>query len=86
MIPTAKSKNFMDLSISGLHVLILTHQELHRLSERCPYSRLSEYGASSYSAPMYEKAYKILKKTGRVGFDNECWYNIDEEASESDED
>ena len=47
MIPTAKSKNFMDLSISGLHVLILTHQELHRLIERHPYRRIN-------GGPVYE--------------------------------
>ena len=69
MIPTAKSKNFMDLSISGIHVIKLTKAELHELVRTCPFPILSERGANNYSAPMYEKDYKEMVRSGKIGRD-----------------
>ena len=67
MIPTAKDKNFMDLSISGIHVIRFTGLELHRLIARCSYRRLSDDGVKLFSPPTYEGNFRKMRKLGKVG-------------------
>ena len=47
MIPTAKDKNFFDLSAGNLHTIKFSGVELHRHVERHPYRRIN-------GGPVYE--------------------------------
>jgi len=67
MIPTDKAKNFMDLSISGIHVIRFSGIELHRLIAKCPYSRLSDDGIKLFASPTYEGNFRKMRKSGKVG-------------------
>ena len=69
MIPTDKHLNFYDESIGSIHTLKLTKAELHQLVLECPFPTLSERGANNYSAPMYEKDYKEMVRSGKIGRD-----------------
>ena len=73
MIPTDKSKNFFDDSIGSIHCIKLTKAELQRLVLDCPLPILSERGANNYSAPLWEKDYKAMVKSGKIGFDKPIW-------------
>ena len=75
MIPTAKSKNFHDLSISGIHVIRFSGVELHRLIERCRYSRISNSGEPvGWRAPDYPKKGREIEcdVDWDDEFDDEC--------------
>ena len=54
MIPTAKSKNFHDLSISGIHVIRFSGVELHRLIQDHPYRRIN-------GGPIYDFDVAVLE-------------------------
>ena len=69
MIPQAKHLNFYDESIGTIHCIKLTKAKLHELVRTCPFPVLSERGASCYSAPMYEKDYKEMVRSGKIGRD-----------------
>ena len=69
MIPQAKHLNFYDESIGSIHTLKLTRAELHELVRTCPFPILSERGANNYSSPMWEKDYKEMVKSGKIGRD-----------------
>ena len=77
MLPTAKDKNHFDLSIGELHHIILTKAELKELVAKCPFPILSERGANNYLAPMYEKDYKEMVKSGKIGA-GKAWYSMAE--------
>jgi hypothetical protein len=56
MIPTAEHLNFYDESIGLIHTIKLTGLALHRLLERCRYSRISTSGEPvGWRAPDYPK-------------------------------
>jgi len=69
MIPQAKHLNFYDESIGSIHTLKLTKAELHKLVLECRFPILSERGGVTYCAPMYEKDYKEMVKSGKIGRD-----------------
>ena len=73
MIPQEKHLNHYNLAIGDIHVLILTQQELKKMVSRCPYRRMTDDGAAYYSVPMWEKDYKKLVKSGKVGREVD-WY------------
>ena len=77
MIPTAKSKNFMDDSIGSIHVMRFTGLELHNLIERCRYSRISNSGEPvGWRAPDYPAKGREIECD--VDWDDEEW---DEECN-----
>ena len=54
MIPGAKHLNFYDESIGSIHTIKFSGIELHRLIERCRYSRISNSGEPvGWKAPDY---------------------------------
>ena len=86
MIPQAKHLNFYDESIGTIHCIKLTKAELHQLVLECPFPTLSERGASCYCAPMYEKQYKEMVKSGKIGAET-AWYSMAETSpDDADED
>ena len=81
MIPQEKSKNFHDLSISGIHVIRFSGVELHNLIERCRYSRISTSATpAGWRAPDYPSKGKEID-CWDDWYDGDEWdeeYNSDE--------
>jgi len=73
MIPGAKHLNFYDESIGSIHTIKFSGIELHRLIERCRYSRISNSGEPvGWRAPDYPPK----------GREIECEVDWDEEFDE----
>ena len=55
MVPTSKHENFMDDSISGIHVIKFSGHELHEFIERHRYCPTSDHSAG-YQVPIQKKS------------------------------